>query len=129
MKFTHTLMIGSAVFMGALGLAATFAPDVLLQLIEAPDAPVIELVIQVIGALYLGFAALNWMGRNNAIGGIYSRPQVIANLMHFLTAGLAMLKFAATHSAPWYLLAIIACYVVFAIAFGVTLTRHPVRAP
>ena len=129
MKFTQSLMIASALVMGALGVCGTFAPDVLLRAIDAPVSPVLQLLVQVMGALLLGLAALNWLGRRNMIGGIYSRPLVIANLMHFVTAGLAMLKFVFTHTVPWPLLGLSAVYAVFAIAFAITLTRHPISTP
>ena len=79
---THVLMSASALTLGLLGLTTTFAPDFVLSSLGAPVSPALLLMIQILGALYMGFAALNWMARDNLIGGIYSRPVAIGNLMH-----------------------------------------------
>lgn len=114
--------------MGVLGLLGTFAPEQVLHWVNAAESPALLVMVQVLGALYLGFAGLNWMARENLIGGIYSRPVAIGNLMHFLVAGIAMVRFAARHpdlQAVWPLAVI---YVVFAVSFGIILFRHPVGA-
>ena len=65
---TTVLMSLSAVFMGILGLAASFLPqEILAYLGSAPNAS-IRLLIQTAGALYFGFAILNWMARSVMIG-------------------------------------------------------------
>ncbi len=127
MNFPRTLMSASALVMFALGLMASFAPDFVLRSIDVPESAVLMLLVQVMGGLYLGFAALNWMGRNNLIGGIYSRPVAVANLMHFLTGGIAMLKLVFTQSVPSSVMAAAVVYAVFAVAFGFILGRHPIR--
>jgi hypothetical protein len=128
MGFTRILMSASAFVLGLLGLAGTFMPDQVLTWMHAPTSPVLMLLVQVLGALYLGFAGLNWMARNNLIGGIYSRPLAIGNLMHFLTAGLAMLRLLARAPELHGLWPLAGIYAVFATAFGIILFRHPVRA-
>jgi len=32
----------------------------------------------------LGFSILNWMSKASLIGGIYNKPLLIGNLLHFL---------------------------------------------
>ena len=49
-------------------------------------------IAQLAGVLYLGFAALNWMARGNIIGGIYSRPVTIGNVLHFVSGTAVILK-------------------------------------
>lgn len=71
---------------------------------------------------------LDWTARYNLIGGIYSRPVAIGNLLHFLSAGLAMVKALADGAVPGALWPLTAVYVVFAAGFGVVLFRHPGRA-
>jgi hypothetical protein len=71
---------------------------------------------------------LDWMARDNLIGGIYSRPVAIGNLVHFLVAGLAMIKAIAATPALRALWPIALIYTALAICFGVVLFRHPVRA-
>lgn len=90
---TRILMIASALAMGAAGLAATFAPLELLGALKvAPSGP-LPVLIQLLGALYIGFALANWTAKANVIGGIYSRPLSLANCVHFVAGALALLKY------------------------------------
>jgi hypothetical protein len=127
MSFTRTLMTASAAFLAVLGLAASFGPDEVLRAIDAPALPMLLLIVQVLGATYIALAVLNWMSRNNLVGGIYSRPVALTNLLHFMTAGLAMMKAASRSTLPGIALIVMAAYVVFAISFAVVLFRHPIR--
>jgi len=91
-------------------------------------SPGSELIVQIAGALYAGFAGLNWMGKANLIGGIYGRPVAIGNLLHFLVAGIALLK-AAPHSAESALIwALAAVYAVLAASFAFIVFGNPLRA-
>lgn len=129
MSPTRLLMTSAAVIMGLLGVIATFAPDWVLRTIGAAESPLLLILVQLTGALYVGFAALDWMARDNLIGGIYSRPVAIGNLMHFLVAGLALLRAVAgtPSSAGLWVLTIV--YAALAAGFGFTLFRHPLRQP
>ena len=122
------LMTASALVLALLGLPCIFAPDVVLKELTGGTSAAAELLVQVTGALYLGFAGLNWMGRANLIGGIYGRPVAIGNLMHFLVAAIALLKYAphASPSAPVWVLAGI--YAVLAVAFGLVVFGNPLRS-
>jgi hypothetical protein len=121
---TRAVMTTSAVVMGVAGLAATFFPaELLLAAGQLPSRPAI-LLVQVIGALYLGFAVLNWMTRGYAIGGIYGRPLSMANLLHFLVAALAVIKLARVWHPPAVVIAAFV-YTLFAVAFGAMLVRAP----
>ena len=122
---TRTLMTLSALVMGALGLAATFLPHEILERAGVPALPPAVLAVQVGGALYLGFAMLDWMARANLIGGIYSRPVAVANLSHFAVAGLALLKVVLAGERSVVVVAALAVYALFAIAFAVVVFRHP----
>jgi len=112
--------------MGALGLLVTFLPREILAYMGATPHGFSALAIQLAGALYLGFAFLNWMAQGNLIGGIYSRPVAVGNLCHFAIAALALLKavVAGQHDLP--LVAAAAVYSLFAILFARVLFRHPV---
>lgn len=124
---TRILMTASALVLALLGLPCIFAPDAVLKELTGGTSAAAELLVQVTGALYLGFAGLNWMGRANLIGGIYGRPVAIGNLMHFLVAAIALLKFAyATPSAPMWALA--AAYAILAAAFGLIVFGNPLRS-
>ena len=126
---TKLLMILSALFMGFLGAAASFLP----QEIAAHFGVLAEfhavLLLQVIGALYLGFAILNWMAKDVLIGGIYSRPLALGNFLHFAVVSVVLLKaIAAGFRAPEILVAT-AIYSFVAIGFGRILFTSPRAKP
>jgi hypothetical protein len=80
---TKIVMISSGLFLGVLGITFTFIPDeVVSGLVETPS-PMSILPLQLLGALYIGFALLNWMAKESLIGGIYNRPIAIGNFTHF----------------------------------------------
>src|SRR4051812_7200642 len=76
---TRVLMTATVVVMTVAGLAATFAPDEIAAAAGGVGSRAIVVVLQMAGALYLGFAMLNWMSRGSSLGGIYGRPLVMAN--------------------------------------------------
>lgn len=120
-------MSAAAVTMGAAGLLLQFAPvEVMHALGAAPDA-VVPLLAQVTGALLLGFAMTDWMSRGARMGGIYARPLVTGNLLHFVTGGLALLK-GASASSSLALWGVTAIYAALAIAFTIVLLTHPGEA-
>lgn len=115
----------SAVLMGAIGLWLSFLPqETLVALGAAPGAALVVLV-QVTGALYLGFALLDWMARGVLIGGIYSRPLAIGNFLHFAIVAVTLVKaMTAIDTAAVYALA--AVYTAMAAWFGLVLFTSPV---
>lgn len=123
---TRVLMIVSAAFMAVLGLATSLAPEEILSLHgTTPDTPTL-LLIQMMGALYLGFAILNWTARGVLIGGIYSRPLALGNFLHFAMVGVMLIKAAIVHLAvPLAISALV--YSTFAAWFGAVLFTHPGR--
>ena len=90
-------MTASALVMAALGLAATFLPQEIAAYLGASTT--LPLLIQILGALYVAFAMLNWTAKDSLIGGIYNRPIAIGNLVHFLIAALALGKGAFANPA------------------------------
>lgn len=130
---TRLLMTASALLLALLGLPCVFAPDFVLQRLTGGTSAPAELIVQVTGALYFGFAGLNWMGKANLIGGIYGRPVAIGNLMHFLVAGIALVKAAAGSAQPQVIWPLAGAYAVLAaafayIVFGSPLSRAESRA-
>ena len=89
---TKTLMIISAIFLAVNGFGFTFFPNEIAGLLINDDNYIFILILQILGALYLGFSILNWMSKTNLIGGIYSKPLLIGNLLHFFTASMALIK-------------------------------------
>lgn len=121
---TRILMLLSAGFMAALGVLTTFSPESFL----AHGASASEaLIVQAAGALYLGFAMTNWMAKDNLIGGIYSRPVAMGNLLHFFAVAMALLKVAATPQRTAAIAGLAAIYAAFAIWFGLVVFTHPKR--
>lgn len=124
---TRLLMICSSAFTLSLGLLATIAPQELMAYVGSNPKPLLLLTIRATGALYLGFSVLNWMAKDSLIGGIYSRPVAMGNLLHFFPVAITLLKaLAEGHREPVVLIA--AClYVIFAAWFGLVVFRSPVR--
>ncbi len=121
---SRALMIASAVFLAVLGFATSFLPEKVLGLHgTVPDTPTL-LLVQMTGALYLGFAILNWTARGVLIGGIYARPVALGNFLHFAMVSVMLIKAAVVHGVVQ--LAISATvFSVFAIWFGLVLFRPP----
>lgn len=126
---TKIMMSLSAAVLAALGIALTFLPEELTLYLGAEPDRLFVLVLQVVGALYAGFAMLNWMNKGSRIGGIYNRPICIANFAHFFIAGMALLKFLFRYpEQPALLWLVCAVYAGLAAWFGLTLFRHPLPA-
>jgi hypothetical protein len=118
------LMITSAAFLAVLGLATSYMPQEVLGLHgTVPDTPTL-LLVQMAGALYLGFAILNWTARGILIGGIYARPVALGNFLHFAMVAVMLIKAAIVHGVvPLAISATV--FSVFAIWFGVVLFKPP----
>jgi len=124
---TKILMSASAVIMGGAGIVMSFAPDEILSGVGIIDVASAErLLVQLAGAVYFGFAMVNWTAKANLIGGIYSRPVAIGNFAHFVVGALALSKGYFSEKDNTVLIVTIA-YVIFAILFGMVLFTHPVR--
>lgn len=118
---TKLLMIASAVFMGLTGIALSFTPSEILEYLGQVPNPILTLTLQLMGALYFGFAVTNWMAKGNLMGGIYGKPLCIGNLAHFLIGGLALLKFAFNNTdsnkTQTFFLILALIYLVLGISF------------
>jgi hypothetical protein len=122
---TRTLMTLSALFLAAAGVAITFLPQELMAHTGAQATPTAVLLIQLLGACYVGLAALNWMSRGAHIGGIYGRPLSMANFFHFAIGASALIKGAVALGFPLEVSVAAAVYAAFGAWFGVTLFTHP----
>lgn len=71
---TKALMVASSIFLGVIGVAATFGPVEILLAMNAPVVAPLPVFLQLLGAASLGFAMANWTAKDNMIGGIYARP-------------------------------------------------------
>jgi hypothetical protein len=122
---TRVLMIASAAAMGFAGVALTFAPQEVLAWAGVEPHGFAVLVAQAAGALYVGFAMLNWMAKDVAIGGIYSRPVTVGNFAHFCVMGGALVRVAVSSQRNGFILLVALLYLVFAIGFGLLLFISP----
>jgi hypothetical protein len=124
---TKILMIASSIFLMISGLALTFIPEEITEYLNAGTNQTSVLLLQILGSLYLGFGMLNWMTKNNLIGGIYSRPLVIGNLAHFLVSSFALMKIVGKYSESEFpiILTITIIYAVFTLCFGYVFMKNP----
>jgi hypothetical protein len=120
-------MLLSALFLLALGLVTTFSPTELLAASGGKPQIAQTLLVQAAGGLYLGFAILNWMAKDNLIGGIYSRPVAMGNFLHFFAVAMALIKAVIASWQGPTILVLTLCYVVFAIWFGLVVFTNPLR--
>ena len=118
----------SAGFLGLLGIALSFIPQEILTFFKLQVTQLSTLFLQIIGALYMGFAMLNWMSKASLIGSIYNRPVAIANVMHFTVVALALVKIVFNiQQFETTIISFTAIYIVLAAAFGYVLLTSPVK--
>jgi hypothetical protein len=125
---TRALMAASALFMGGLGLAASFLPQEILASIGAPSRGALPLLVQLGGALYVGFAMVNWMAKGSLLGGIYNRAVAMGNFAHFGIGAIVLVKgLLAGQTALWIWIGCV-LYSVFAVCFTLVAFGSPVKA-
>lgn len=115
---TRYLMIASSIALAAAGVPALFAPEELLSYVGIPASAPLPVMVQLMGALYLGFAAVNWTAKENAIGAVYSRPLSVGNSLHFTTGALCLLGSMRAVGAHPPLVAALVVYGAFAAGFA-----------
>ena len=122
---TKFLMMCSAVVMAFPGFTASFLPMELLTMLgmTANELPI--LFMQITGALYLGFAIMNWMAKTVLMGGIYARPLAMGNFLHFTVVALALFKFTLNSHQTFYAWAATLVYSIFAVLFGIVVFTSP----
>lgn len=113
---TKLIMISSAVVLGVTGIALSFLPQEISILLQAHVTGTLNVLLQILGALYFSFAMINWMAKDSPLGGIYGRPIVVGNMSHFVIGALALLKIITVHQNT-VLLIVTAFYSIFALLF------------
>mgnify|MGYP001251447659 FL=1 len=124
---SRVLLIASSFFLGAVGIAASFAPHELLAAMGVSAEGPLPVVVQLAGALYLGFALTNWTAKGSLVGGVYARPISLGNFFHFVVGALALTKYESASGFAGPLLVVWAAYVAFAVGFGLLVFR-PAKA-
>ncbi len=120
-------MTTSSLVMGALGVTFSFLPQEILSYVEVSSDGMSPLLLQVAGALYIAFAMINWMTRAAVMGGIYSRPIAMGNVIHFTIGALVLVKGLRVVPISAGLVAVTVVYAIFAMLFGIVLFRHPIK--
>lgn len=123
---TKLLLSASAIVLGASGIAASFAPQEILDAAGVAPAAVTAIVVQLLGAAWFAFAMVNWSARGSLIGGIYNRPVAIGNLTHFVIGALALAKVVLAGEHHVVVIVAAAIYALFAIAFALVFFSSPV---
>lgn len=124
---TKLLMASSAVFLGTIGVLASFFPQEILALAGLKETRISILLIQIMAALYMAFGMLNWMGKGNIIGGIYYRPVAMGNVIHFGVGSIALIKAALAMPADTWLWIATIPYSLFAVLFAKVFFTHPAK--
>ena len=102
-----------------------FAPDVVLPRF-APGFPASALWLgQLLGAAWLGMAALDWVSRFAMLGGIYGRPTVFANAALYFISTLVILRAASRSPSSTGLWVLAVPAVALTVAYGWLLYRGP----
>ena len=83
---------------------------------------------QLLGAAWLGVAALNWLQRSAVLGGIYGRPVVLANVALYFISALSLLRTLLGRGAPASLWFVLAPAAILAAAYSALLLRGPFGA-
>lgn len=125
---TKMILSASAVFLTCTGITLTFLPNETIQYTGTNVSKAVQLIVQMLGALYFGFAMLNWMAKGSTIGGIYNRPIAIANFAHFFIGAMALIKALINdNTLPYAVWALAIIYAVFAVLFWLIFSRNPVN--
>ncbi len=128
-------MSGTAMFLGLAGAASLFFPDEVLKLYSidwSSKTAGTPILIQILGACFLALALLDWYSKHNVMGGIYGRPVMGTNYVHFVIGSLIMAKAAigadegVCRPLVWVTLGI---YVLFSIAFSFMMFGKPKLPP
>ncbi len=123
---TKLLLSASAIYLGIIGVGLSFFPAEVLNILHLKINQTAALLMQLLGALYLGFGMLNWMAKGSIIGGIYNKPLVTGNLMHFAIGAITLLKVAFNLKASKeILIPLTVIYTLFAMGYLVVFTRNP----
>lgn len=120
---TRPLLIASALYMAAVGLALTAFPLQFGRGAVPPDAgPALVALLRLLGGPFLGVAALNWLFRRAEPGPALTRV-LIANLIGFAAVALNDVWGVASGEARDLARLFVVIHTLFALAFALALRR------
>lgn len=126
---THPVIIIAAVFLLLLAVMCLFAPLNVLILVGSTGLYTPTVVVQLLGASFLGLGLLDWVSRNSTVGGIYGRPLVVANFSHFLCGAMVLFRSILYEQRLLIVIGLL-IYAGFALFFGWLLFgKGVVKAP
>jgi hypothetical protein len=124
---SSTISRASAALLALGGIALLFASDSIIPRVAPGVSADAAWLGQLIGAGWLALAALNWLGRNTILGGIYGRPVVVANAALYFITGTTLVKVVMRgDAAPTILVATIVA-LAFAAVYAWLLFRGPLE--
>ena len=125
---TKILMTSSAIFLAIIGILFSFLPNEVMEYLNVEPNTITKIFLNILSALFLGFGILNWMAKGTLIGGIYNKPIVIGNLMHFGVGAIALIKVVFNNQTrPEIIISLTAVYLVFAILFAYVFFVNPAK--
>ena len=123
---TKFLMTSSALFCGIIGILLSFLPNEIVEYFSVEPTIITILFLQILGALYLGFGILNWTAKGSLIGGIYNKPIVLGNLLHFAVGAIELIKVIFNIQAHKEIIIFLTVfYVIFALLFAYVIKTNP----
>ena len=123
---TKLLMTSSAVFFGIIGILLSFLPNEIAEYLSVEPTIITILFLQILGALYLGFGILNWTAKGSLIGGIYNKPIVLGNLLHFAVGAIELIKVISNIQIHREIIIFLTVfYVIFALLFAYVIKTNP----
>lgn len=121
---TKILLTVSSIALLLAGIALTFLPDETARLLSPLVAPQLVITVQILGALLFANGMINWLSKDQVIGGIYGRPLVVGNTAHFVTGGLALLRHTTVYPTET-MITLTVLYLLFAVSFARLLFVSP----
>ena len=123
---TKFLMTSSALFYGIIGTLLLFLPIEIAEYLSIEPTIITILFLQILSTIYLGFGILNWTAKGSLIGGIYNKPIVLGNLLHFAVGAIELIKVIFNIQAHKEIIIFLTVfYVIFAILFAYVIKTNP----
>lgn len=92
-KGSYYLLSFSAGYNALLGLLTSFLPEEILIALNVPANPISIVLIQILGAFFIGFAMINYLAKSSPIGGIYNKAILMGNIAYHCIATIVFIKF------------------------------------
>ena len=123
---TKFLMTSSALFYGIIGTLLLFLPIEIAEYLSIEPTIITILFLKILSAIYFGFGILNWTAKGTIIGGIYNKPIVLGNLLHFAVGAIELIKVIFNIQAHKEIIIFLTVfYVIFALLFAYVIKTNP----